>query len=157
MARIEDPDVRLRALQRSAIDSRLRALTSRGLTFTKQGDSGDVYIVQSAALFHPSIGHWRMIDGSASGYALADMIRAIDDAQLRSMIPIGKAAVVSPLGSPAEPTAPAVPRDSVSEHGGDGSGPDSSALSPLATTDLTQPRSAEGAAGASALQPNRWP
>ena len=156
MARIHDEDVRRRALQRSAIESRLRALVSRGLTFTKQEGVGDIYIVQKVAIYFPAVGHWRLLDNSASGYTVEGLIDAVDTAQLRGMIPEGTTLIVidplsKELGKVSDVTEPSVPtasRDNVAET--ETADPDR----PLNSL----PSDVEAAVGtSSSLLANRWP
>ncbi len=119
------------------IDARLKALAN----FRIEKLIGDVYIVQGVATYYVATDYWSFADGSARGYTQRSMIAAIDDAQLRGMIPeVATATPPSPKLGPVleiktEPT-PVAGRDNA--HG---------ASDPDRAVELTQPLSVESATG----------
>lgn len=121
-------------ISQRVIESRLQALADRQLGIERVADN--CYVIHRAVFYYPVLDYWRMKDSSATGYGQRGMIQAIDDAQLRGMIPdpppiklkFGEA------NKPAPPK-PAAGRDSTFE-----------ATDPDKSAELTKPQSAESAA-----------
>lgn len=107
-----DDSHKSRILARAAVPSRLELLRRAGIAF-EQIKGSDVYHVAGGAfVLNASIGNWRSADNQRIGYTCAGLIMAVQEADLRALIPVSaRAVMIDPLSKHL--SDPAAGRDSV--------------------------------------------